>query len=31
MDHYDVVPPPLAEKILANAKQPGHDELEDIV
>jgi elongation factor G len=29
MDHYDVVPPMLAEKILANAKQPSHDELEE--
>ena len=29
MDHYDVVPPPLAEKILATAKQPHRDELED--
>ncbi len=30
MDHYDVVPPPLAEKILAaTTKQPNRDELED--
>jgi len=29
MDHYDVVPPPLVEKILATAKQPNRDELED--
>jgi elongation factor G len=29
MDHYDVVPAMLAEKILANAKQPSHEELED--
>ena len=29
MDHYDVVPPQLAEKILATAKQPNRDELED--
>ena len=29
MDHYDVVPPPIAEKILATAKQPVHDETED--
>jgi elongation factor G len=29
MDHYDVVPPPLAEKILATAKEPNRDELED--
>jgi hypothetical protein len=29
MDHYDVVPPPLAEKILANAKLPNHEDLEE--
>jgi hypothetical protein len=29
MDHYDVVPPMLAEKILATAKQPGHEDLEE--
>ena len=29
MDHYDVVPPLLAEKILANAKRPNHEELEE--
>jgi hypothetical protein len=29
MDHYDVVPLLLAEKILANAKQMNHDELEE--
>jgi elongation factor G len=27
MDHYDVVPALLADKILANARQPSHDEL----
>jgi elongation factor G len=29
MDHYDVVPPQLSEKILANAKKPLGDEMED--
>jgi elongation factor G len=29
MDHYDVVPSALTEKILANAKQPLHDDLEE--
>ena len=29
MDHYEVVPPLLAEKILANAKQPHQDDLEE--
>ena len=29
MSHYDVVPPPLAAKILATAKQPAHDETEE--
>ncbi len=29
MDHYDVVPQMLAEKILATAKQPGHEDLEE--
>jgi elongation factor G len=29
MDHYDVVPPPLAEKILANAKHPAEDDLDE--
>jgi elongation factor G len=29
MDHYDVVPQPLAEKILAAAKQPVHEEAEE--
>jgi elongation factor G len=28
MDHYDIVPQPIAEKILAAAKQPIHDEEE---
>jgi elongation factor G len=28
MDHYDVVPAMIAEKILAQAKQPVHDEEE---
>jgi elongation factor G len=28
MDHYDVVPPSLAEKILANAKHPVEDDLD---
>jgi elongation factor G len=28
MDHYDVVPQMIAEKILAAAKQPVHDEEE---
>jgi elongation factor G len=28
MDHYDIVPQPIAEKILAAAKQPVHDEEE---
>ena len=29
MDHYDVVPPGLSEKILATAKKPLHDEAEE--
>jgi len=29
MDHYEVVPPLLAEKVLANAKRPNQDELEE--
>src|SRR5271156_6574003 len=29
MDHYDVVPQPIAEKILANAKQPQHEDEEE--
>ncbi len=29
MSHYDMVPQPLAEKILASAKQPVHDEAEE--
>ena len=29
MDHYDVVPQPVAEKILAQAKRPVHDEGEE--
>jgi len=29
MDHYDVVPPALSEKILATAKRPLHDEAEE--
>ncbi len=29
MSHYDVVPPPLAAKILATAKQPAHDDSEE--
>jgi elongation factor G len=29
MDHYDVVPPLVAEKILASAKRPVHDEAEE--
>ena len=29
MDHYDVVPQPVAEKILATAKAPVHDDAED--
>jgi elongation factor G len=28
MSHYDLVPPAIAEKILAAAKQPVHDEEE---
>ena len=28
MDHYDIVPQPIAEKILAQAKQPVHDDEE---
>ena len=28
MDHYDIVPQAIAEKILAAAKQPVHDEEE---
>ena len=29
MDHYDVVPQPIAEKILANAKRPASEEDEE--
>ncbi len=29
MDHYDVVPQPIAEKVLANAKKPGHEDEEE--
>jgi elongation factor G len=29
MDHYDVVPPLLAQKILASVKQPTHDDTEE--
>jgi hypothetical protein len=29
VDHYEVVPPLLAEKILANARRPNQDELEE--
>jgi elongation factor G len=29
MDHYDVVPQPIAEKVLAGAKQPRHEEEEE--
>jgi elongation factor G len=29
MDHYDIVPQPIAEKVLANAKKPGHDDEEE--
>ncbi|MBN9616704.1 MAG: elongation factor G [Acidobacteriales bacterium 59-55] len=29
MDHYDVVPQPVADKILATAKAPVHDDAED--
>lgn len=29
MDHYDVVPQLLADKILASAKQPVHDDAEE--
>src|ERR1700728_2202346 len=29
MDHYDVVPAMLAEKVLANAKRPNHEDLEE--
>jgi elongation factor G len=29
MDHYDIVPQPVAEKILATAKAPAHDDAED--
>jgi elongation factor G len=29
MDHYDVVPALLAEKVLANAKRPNHEDLEE--
>ena len=29
MDHYDVVPQPIAEKIVANAKKPAGEEEED--
>ena len=28
MDHYDIVPQPVAEKILANAKRPVEEEEE---
>jgi elongation factor G len=28
MDHYDIVPQPLSEKILATAKKPVHEEEE---
>jgi hypothetical protein len=29
VDHFDVVPPALAEKIVATSKRPVHDEAED--
>jgi hypothetical protein len=29
MDHYDVVPPLLAEKVLANARRPNQEELDE--
>ncbi|HEV2462418.1 MAG TPA: elongation factor G [Acidobacteriaceae bacterium] len=29
MDHYDIVPQPIAERVLANAKKPLHDEDEE--
>ena len=29
MDHYDIVPQPIAEKILANAKRPQHEDEEE--
>jgi len=29
MDHYEVVPALLAQKILASAKQPAHDDAEE--
>jgi len=29
MDHYEMVPPLLAEKILANAKHPAQDDIEE--
>jgi elongation factor G len=29
MDHYEVVPPLLAEKVLASVKRPNQDELEE--
>jgi elongation factor G len=29
MDHYDVVPQPIAEKVLASAKRPGHEDEEE--
>jgi elongation factor G len=29
MDHYDIVPQPIAEKIVASAKKPTGDEDED--
>jgi hypothetical protein len=29
MDHYEVVPPLLAEKVLASVKRPHQDELEE--
>jgi elongation factor G len=29
MDHYDIVPQPIAEKIVANAKKPAGEEEEE--
>lgn len=29
MDHYDIVPQPIAEKVVANAKKPGQEEEEE--
>jgi elongation factor G len=29
MDHYEVVPPVLAEKVLASVKRPNQEELEE--